>query len=190
MNYRLKKGLRNVRAGVIFTTNQNCDLCCPYGKEIIIAHDVFDMFPGLLDEYFEEIPEQLKMVFDLKDGDECWMLSVDLKPIQIEWRDTPYHSYLRQLGLIYLTKEKLEKELARRKAKVILERDTKGFKPDWDKCQYKYEVYYDYDVKTFFVTDSQNAPSHEELWFATKDDAEKSIRNHEKEWKIYLGVEE
>ena len=28
------------------------------------------------------------------------------------------------------------------------------------------------------------------IFFATKGDAEESIKKHEKEWKIYLGVED
>lgn len=57
--YKLKKDVKGARAGAIFTCNEHGDLWCPYGAEpITIKSNVFTLFPGLLEDWFEEIPEE------------------------------------------------------------------------------------------------------------------------------------
>lgn len=142
--------------------------------------------------YIEEIPEKPKTVDDLKVGDRCWRITLsaltgfDVEDLEFGIRE----SLMVETGSIFLTREKGEKELARRKAKVILERDTKGFKPDWkDYRQTKVYVLYNYMAQDFSIyTHREESGSH--IYFATQEDASASIKVHEKEWKIWLGVEE
>lgn len=159
--------------------------------EIIDGQPSGARIKALLDKgYIEEIPEQPKTVWDLKDGDAFYCVNGDSSIFLNHW-DNAISSKRRGIGNVFLTEEEAEKELVRRKAKVILERDTKGFEPDWDNVsQHKYDVYYDYVNCKLSVCAYSICSSHRSLWFATKEDAKASIKAHEKEWKIYLGVEE
>lgn len=147
-------------------------------------------YPHILTRWFEEIPETSKTVWDLKIGDAYYIPDWDGQVGFDTWLDRSKDLMRRTLGNCFLTKEEAEKELARRKAKQIILRDMKGFKPDWnDSGQNKTLVYYDSeDKKMKVVLWSINAFGG--IYFATKEDAEASIRTHEKEWKIYLGAEE
>lgn len=149
-----------------------------YGAKVLVSH------PHILTDWFEGIPEKPKTACELKDGDEWYFINYNLSCIQS----------FREVGNVFLTRKDAEKELARRKAKVILERDTKGFKPDWRLITLYdnnfYMVCYDYYDKSFRVKPSGSEQILGVIYFATKEDAEESIRKHRKEWKAYLGMEE
>ncbi len=197
--YKLKKDLPTFEAGCLFGINSDGDLCfveTASGDKVktinnaVYSAEQLRRYPNILTEWFEEIPEEPKRVWDLKDGDECWMLDVDLEPLQIEWRGTPYDIRLRELGQIYLTKSELLAEIAHEEAKQILLRDTKGFKPDWNNwSEFKHYVLYDQTVKKF-RTYAHSFEISGHIYFKNRIDAEASIKTHEKEWKTYLGVEE
>lgn len=157
-------------------------------EEPVLAKDAI-IAAGMKEHGFiKEIPERPKTVWDLKTDDIFYVIE-DGRVASGFWNNGVY-TVNRDAGDVFLTKEEAEKELARRKAKVILERGTKGFKPDWGNLsQYKYEVSYDYERREFFVTGSLNTPSHNALWFGLWDDAEASIKAHEKEWLCYLNIE-
>ena len=76
------------------------------------------------------------------------------------------------------------------KARAVILEDTKDFEPDWyDFSQMKYHIQYDYEDSEFVVW-SSSFNKYCEIYFKSYEDAENSIKTHEKEWKIYLGVEE
>lgn len=147
-------------------------------------------------EEWEDYPEEPKTVWDLEDGDLYY--SIDIRgTIELNtWSSHGVDYNIRNAGNVFLTKEEAEKELARRKAKVVIERDTKGFKPDWSKLeQLKWFIYYRSYEDNFTEKIGLHIYCNREInvstiYFTTKEDAEKSIKTHEKEWKIYLGVEE
>lgn len=143
------------------------------------------------EKFVEVILEQPKTVWDLREGDDGWFIDGDgiKKYVGMDEIELILFKERVAVGDAFLTKEDAKKELAHRRAKVILERDTKGFKPDWnDNDEGKYEVYYAYGENTLCI--GCYCCGHKDLWFATKKDAEASIKTHPNEWKTYLGVEE
>lgn len=94
----------------------------------------------------------------------------------------------RSVGRIALTKEEAEKALARLKAKVILERDTKGFKAINGGSYY--QVAYRSGINRLLPVYYNGFYLYGGIKFATEEDAQESIRKHQDEWKTYLGVEE
>ncbi len=126
---------------------------------------------------------------DLVEGDECWVIEMTAYgPVASKAYWHEHLEGLRSLGLILLTKEEAERDISRRLAREVLLNDTKGFKPDWNNhSQEKTLVYYDSDDKTLKIVQwSVNAFGG--IYFANEEDAEASIKTHEKEWKVYLGV--
>lgn len=94
------------------------------------------------------------------------------------------------MGNCFQTEEQAEKAVEWLKALRVLREDTKGFKPNWENGeQQKWHVCYGYSLHQLEV-------SYRQLWtseiilFATKEDAEESIKKHPDAWKTFLGVEE
>lgn len=143
-------------------------------------------FPNILTDWFEEIPEQPKTVWDLEAGDIYWLIR-NSETSQEIWYGQIFQRKLRDYGNVFLTREEAEKEIARRKAKQILLRDTKGFKPKAKEDYYHCKVEYS-NVRGLFWSGEYDLDG--DLYFQNKEDAKASIKAHEKEWKIYLGVEE
>lgn len=184
--YRLKKDLPAFKAGDVFEINEYGNLihCYPLWNGWDLTTDcesTLEKSPNILKDCFEEIPEEPKTVWDLKEGDKCYVLNTEGMILERIWGSVIGLKSCRAYGNLFLAKEEAEKELARRKAKVILERDTKEFKPDWsNKDQNKTLVYYDsINKKMRVIPCSVNAFG--EIYFATREDAEGSIKNHEKE---------
>lgn len=194
--YRLKKELPTFKAGDIFEISQNGNLVkrgeCISDCIVTYTARTLEKFPNILADWFEEIPEEPKTVWDLGKGDDAWFIAGGgvKKYVSMEEIELALFRGMVEVGDGFTTKEEAKKELARRKAKQILLRDTKGFKPDWnDRCQEKYVAYFDHDwgrLETDFWCTYHSQPS---LYFATQADAKASIKVHEKEWKTYLGVE-
>lgn len=146
------------------------------------------------EKFVEVILEQPKTVWDLREGDDGWFIDGDgiKKYVGMDEIELILFKERVAVGDAFLTKEDAEKELARRKAKVILERDTKGFKPDWRKKnreREKWFVVWDIDEQDI-IADYTNTYRHNRIYFATQEDAEASIKAHPNEWKTHLGVEE
>lgn len=197
--YKLKKDLPTFKAGDKFA------LCVDGGLWLIDDYDeggdidcrvkaydkqTLSKFPNILTDWFEAIPEQPKTVWDLKDGDSYWLIHNDILTIEI-WYGQRFQIASRDCGNVFLTKEEAEKELARRKAKVILEQDTRGFKADWkNNKQNKWYVTYQTYFNGQLVAERTQGYNYGPLAFGSWEDAQASIKTHEKEWKIYLGVEE
>lgn len=190
--YKLLKDLPTFKAGTEgfyldssgnLMHESDCVGCTVYSASELIS------FPNILTDWFEEIPEQPKTVWDLQDRDRFWIVDAgDEEVYELTW-DFMYESD-RKHGDIFLTKKEAKQELARRTAKQILLRDTKGFKPNWRKCEFGWQVYYDsMRTKEKLVAEWVECTDGT-IRFATEADAEASIKAHGKEWKIYLGVEE
>lgn len=157
--------------------------------EVIDGQPTGARIKALLDKgYIEEILEQPKTVWDLREGDKYWGISLsELTGFHIGEHEFGLRAaHYREVGDVFLTREAAEKELARRKAKVILERDTKGFKPTYK--QQGVCIFWNHDKRSLPLSDCLFFDGT--LRFANHEDAEASIKAHEKEWKTYLGVEE
>lgn len=139
------------------------------------------------DERFEDAPQYGGRM--PKDRDDYWFINTDGTVRNCEWGDSPFDHSVFEAGNAFWTEEDAERELARRKAYVVLKGDTKGFKPDWEDGQEKYYVFWETSYQCLRTSCFFRGYAGEIL-FATKEDAVTSIKAHEKEWKIWLGTEE
>ena len=122
----------------------------------------------------------------------CWVIGDDAV-WESEWCNVVGAVDKRSVGRIALTKEEAEKALARLKAKVILERDTKGFKPKKNSGTF-WAVGYDIHAEELLMIDKDSvypgSCMFSDIVFETREDARRSALDHPKEWETYLGVEE
>ena len=188
--YKLLKDLPFAKAGEIFESRILDD-----GKEYMFWGEIKTEKIENFDEWFEEvksfkIPDEFEMGFYTimygEDSFYTWWLPSD--EFEEDYEEKLKHHM--EVGLAFPTEKEVEKHLEWLKARAILIQDTKGFKPDWsDESEWKYQVCYNYCLGEI-VCVRYTAVKIGEICFETKEDAENSIKNHEKEWKIYLGVEE
>lgn len=195
--YILKKELPTFKVGEKFELSRSGNLIQrnkgDFGDLVVYHRETLKKFPNVLKEWFEEMPEKPETVWDLMDGDKYYSISSDgFITTEKYCLGTQYDDDRRvALGNAFLTREDAEKEIALREAREILKKDTKGFQPDWDNNnEPKYEVYYNYNNECLYTCCYEYCCAHQDLWFATAEDAEASIKAHPNEWKTYLGVEE
>ena len=187
--YKLLKNLPTFNKGDIFRLIENGSLERESDRTIAYMASTLDKFNLLDSEWFEEIPEEYKR-WRAERGETYYYISDDREV----YDDTEeYHSLdggRCLIGNYFKTREEAQKAVEWLKAFATLRDDTKGFKPDWEYSnQDKWYVYYDHREKELaanLVWRQQGEPLH----FATEEDAEASIKNHEREWLAFYEVEE
>ena len=64
------------------------------------------------------------------------------------------------------------------------------FKPDFENGKGGWIVFYDHECKTLAIFKIGCYDSGEPVHYATREDAEKSIKENERDWKTYFEIEE
>lgn len=205
----MKKDLPTIKAGATFKLDDKRGLVLlggdrstygPFIPNVLVLYEkpVLDICPNILTDWFEEIPEEPKTVYDLEEGDKCWVRRSTVSALSPEplhaveeiWQGDLRQQSLRECGALFLSAEEVDRDIKQCKAREILKRDTKGFKPAvHDYNQYKWHVYWLIDKQRLEMDVEPNAMENR-IYFATAEDAEASIKAHPEEWKTYLGVEE
>lgn len=191
--YKLLKDLPFAKAGDILSLERSQEygyfkLCKDRSnpRSIELYEGIVEGFIDNFDEWFEEIKEP-KIFF-----------TIDIYKSKFKEINTDYYSgwsalevkNIKDLGLLFKTKEEIDKFIAYLKAKAIIKQDTKGFNPNWNnEGEKKFfgswnfqrkEAYWDYEYINKYV----------EIYFKTNEDIEESFEKHSEEWKTYLTYEQ
>lgn len=189
--YKLLKDLPFAKAGEIFELNNFVS------RDFLKNHDTLEDLKIIkegdnlsvktnfviknVSEWFKEIKNQTYYYLSAEGDIMSGLEQNDIVDLLAECR--------KSIGNYFATRQQAEKALAKREAEVILRKDTKGFVPDWNGLNKpKYNVFYSCYSEKLHVNDNLGY-NHGVLYFKTEQDALESIEKHEKEWKIYLGVE-
>lgn len=189
--YKLKKDLPTFKAGEEFHISLEGNLIADSKDIIAYAATTLREFPNILTDWFEEIPEDPKTVWDLGVGDDAWFISGGIRKfVSMDEIELAMFQDRAKMGDGFATLEEAEQELAHRMAKQILLRDTNGYRPDLkDNHSPKHYVYYDIDdacLKEY----GENYAVEDRIYFASREDAEASIKSHREEWLTYFGIED
>ena len=150
----------------------------------------YNYFLDNFDEWFEEMEEPTDSIYwKPNNGDEYWYIDDCAGIYRDRWDDESIHFSRYSLGLIKRTKEECEKARDRKLAEVRL-RKTSTFKPDFENGKGGWIVYYDHGCETLAVCDFDYYDAGEPVRYATREEAEKSIEENERDWKIYFGIKE
>ena len=179
-NYRLLKDLPFAKAGeeLYLKFSEDSEFFLVYkGTDKAYTAELNPEFIDNFDKWFEEEP---KIYFTI-DFFRKEIAKVSEKEIMGYAIDN-----VRSLGLLSETEEEAEKHLAYLKAKAIIKKDTKGFKPDWqdtdeDKWCGAWDIIHK-EVSTHVTWYSQE----DIIYFKSKEDVEESYEKHPEEWKTYL----
>ena len=207
--YKLLKDLPTWKAGDIFILKENGNLFWnDNGTEVMIYFSATIEKFGILEnkEWFEEIPEKPKSVWDLKVWDEyytiykyniCKMYVTDSKYFEVDYIN-PWH--------VFLTQKEAEAELEKRKAiqgvrKYCHENDIKLFSDEEIKeileknvgAHYSeiinfYFIYYDMKAKIFNYSFLNLKKRYNIFLFEKEEDIEQVIKNCESDLKIIFNV--
>ena len=199
--YKLLKDLPTFKAGQLAYISKTGNLIAgtpenqkttETGLIIMIYHETtLKKFPNILTEWFEEIEEPTDSIhWKPEQGDEYFWIDEcgSILPGTF-YRDSLYDSQRLTFGNVYRTEKEAEKARDRRLAKVRLQR-TSTFKPDFENGNGGWIVYYDYRCEAFAVCELDYYDAGEPVRCATREEAEKSIKENERDWKIYFGIKE
>lgn len=200
MKYKLLKDLPFAKAGEVFerVTYKSKDGLSDYdylkiskrekdGEDETVFTIDRNYFLDNLDEWFEKIKAD-SIHWKPKVGEKYFYIN-EYGDIECEtWNNDDVDDRLMAMGLIRRTEEKCEEARDRRLAEVRL-RQTSDFKPDWKNEKYGYSIFYGPRSKKLFVT-IRTIDGGEIVRYATQEEAEKSIKEHEADWKKYFGIKE
>lgn len=197
--YKLLKDLPTFKAGqlayisgqgsLIAGTPDNPEITYT-GVQLMMYHKTtLDKFPEILTEWFEEIKEPIDSIhWKPRYNDEYFYISDYGDIFSGIWSDSRIDNERLALGFVYSSEEECEKAKERKLAKVRLQRTLK-FKPDfengsggWAVCCYRAN-------KELYCVKIYGCDSGEPVHYKTLEEAEKSIRENERDWKIYFGIE-
>lgn len=189
--YKLKKDLPTFKAGEEFYISLEGNLIADSKDIVAYAATTLQEFPNILTDWFEEIPEDPKTVWDLGVGDDAWFIFGGVRKfVSMDELELAMFQDRAKMGDGFATLEEAEQELAHRMAKQILLQDTNGYKPDLkDPQSEKWCAYYSIGDR-YIYTFNEKFCVEDRIYFASEEDARLSIRKHRKEWLTYFGVEE
>lgn len=197
--YKLLKDLPTFKAGQLAYISKTGNLIAgtpenqkttETGLIIMIYHETtLKKFPEILTEWFEEIKEPLDSIhWKPKIGDRCFILeNANIRPTNYTGMLRDYNAW--STGRVFRTEEECEKARDRELAEVRLRR-TSTFKPDFENGNGGWIVYYYYRCEAFAVCELDYYDAGEPVRCATREEAEKSIKENERDWKIYFGIKE
>lgn len=197
--YKLLKDLPTFKAGQLAYISKTGNLIAgtpenqkttETGLIIMIYHETtLKKFPNILTEWFEEIEEPTGSIhWKPKIGDRCFILeNANIRPTNYTGMLRDYNAW--RTGRVFRTEEECEKARDRELAEVRLQR-TSTFKPDFENGKGGWAVYYDHGCETLAVCELDYYDDGEIVRYKTRAEAEKSIKENERDWKIYFGIKE
>lgn len=193
--YKLLKDLPTFKAGDLFYISEYGALVHnggdPDGYNVMAyAQSTLEKFPNILTEWFEEIPNPTDSIhWKPKIGQRYFYID-DGYVFSDVWIDSRVDNRRYMADAIYCAEADAKKALERQIAITTLMRDS-NFEPDWsNNDQNKWTVYYNHNDKELLVEATAFLQYPSAIYFDTYDSIKKSIKNHKKEWLIYLNVED
>lgn len=192
-SYKLLKDLPTFKAGQLAYISKTGNLIAgtpenqkttETGLIIMIYHET------TLKKFPKEIKEPTDSVHwtPKKDDEYFWMNSYGETQPDV-WDGDSIDSMRLALGMVYRTIEEAQKARERRLAEVRLQR-TSDFKPDFENNNGGWVVFYSYVDKELHSMRDNCTDSGELVRYETVEEAEKSIKENERDWKIYFGIKE
>lgn len=203
MKYKLLKDLPFAKAGEVFerVTYKSKDGLSDYdyfktskrekdGEDEVLFTIDYNYFLDNFDEWFEKIEEPTTSVRRTPKMGEAYFYVDEYGNVEREiWDNDGVDNELLAMGFVRLTPEEAAEARDRRLAKVRLEQ-TSNFKPDPNNGELGWIVGYSCRAKKLAVERFVYSYYGETIHYKTAEDAKKSIKEHEADWKKYFGIKE
>ena len=192
MKYKLLKDTPTIKAGTIFeeVTSDYDELkelvrVTPIGAKTSPQFTIQDI--DNFDEWFEKMEDSIH--YQPRNGEKVFCLNEEGDIYSFTFNDLLSHHKRLAFGFVYRTMEEAEKARERRLAEVRLQL-TSDFNPYFENGNGGWLVYYNYETRKLDTVPDFRINSGEPVRYETIEDAKKSIRENERDWKIYFDIEE
>ena len=187
--YQLKKNLPTFKAGEIFHLSGMGNLIHESDGVVAYSWSTIGRFPNILTDWFEEInestrwkPEKFQKYYYVGDDgfvyDDNWANGYAIDNGRFE------------IGNCFQTEDEAKRVKEYLKALAIVRGDaTSKFTED----ESNYYVYYSFEINSLRLGCSWNCTKNGTFglpYFATEEDAQRSIEQHKNEWLTIFGIEE
>jgi hypothetical protein len=202
--YKLLKDLPYAKAGEVFerVTHKSEDSLSDYdyleikkrvkdGEDEVNFGIKYNYFLNNFDDWFEEILELTDSIhWEPKSGEAFWYIDADSDIYYDIYNEARLYHYKRfEYGNTYRTLGEAKDARNRRLAEVRLRR-TSTFKPDFKNDRGGYVVFYNPEEDKLETHNVYCYDYGEIVRYETVEEAEKSIKENERDWKIYFGIKE
>lgn len=186
--YKLKKDLPTFKTGEIFYLSDSGNLIRESDNIPAYSWSTINKFPNILTKWFEEIKEPTR-----------WEPETDKKYSFIRtsgyvydsiWTNDSIDDGRFEIGNCFKTEEEAKKAVEYLKALAIVRGDATT---KFVKGKHNWYVYYDAVYKWLDIVSNFSDIKNGIFglpYFATKDDAKRSIEQHKKEWLTIFGIKD
>lgn len=186
--YKLKRELPTFKAGEIFYLSDMGNLIREGDNVPAYSWSTIDKFPNILTDWFEEIKEQTR--WEPVPGDTYWSLDGAGYVNYYESSGGTCTASRVSIGNCFQTKEKAERVVEYLKALAVVRGDATT---KFTKGKDNYYVVYNAAYNCLDISDNRCLIKNGIfglLYFATEEDALRSIELHKKEWLTIFGIED
>lgn len=188
MKYKLLKDTPTIKAGTIFeeVTSDYDELkelvrITPIGAKTSPQFTIQDI--DNFDEWFEKMEDNIH--YQPRNSETVFCLNEEGDIYSFIFNDLLSHHKRLAFGFVYRTEKEAQKARDRELAEVRLRR-TSNFKPDFVRGKGGWVVDCDYLHNRLECFECLWQDAGEPVRYATKEDAEKSIRENREDWLIYF----
>ena len=186
--YKLKRDIPAFKAGEVFYISDAGNLFRESDNVPVYGWTIIDKNPNILTDWFEEVKEPTRWKPEM-----ChvyYLLDDDGTVYNNLWDDDSVDNGRFEIGNCFQTKEEAERVVEYLKALAVVRGDaTTGF----TKGKNNYYVSYNTAYNCLDVSDNAYLIKNGIFglpYFATKEDAERSIELHKNEWLTIFGVKD
>ena len=186
--YKLKRDLPTFKAGEFFYLSDAGNLLRESDNVPAYSWSTIDKFPNILSDWFEEIKEPTRWKPEM-----ChvyYLLDDDGTVYNNLWDDDSVDNGRFEIGNCFQAKEEAEQVVEYLKALAVVRGDATS---KFIKGQDNFYVYYDTNLNSIHSSISCTMLDNGMFglpYFATREDAERSIELHKNEWLAIFGVKE
>lgn len=185
--YKLKRDLPTFKAGEIFYINEGGSLIRESDGVAAYSWITLDKFPNILTDWFEEIKESTRWKPD--EDQKYYILDSNGLVHESVWADDSADRSRFEIGNCFQTEEEIERVVEYLKALAVVRGDgISKFTED----ETNYYVYYSSEINSLRLGCTWNCIKNGTFglpYFATEEDAQRSIEQHKNEWLTIFGIE-
>ena len=187
--YKLKKDLPTFKEGEIFYLSDSGNLIRESDNIPAYSWSTIDKFPNILTDWFEEINESTRWKPEI--SHDYYYISGDGNVYDNSWDDSLFIDNGRfDIGNCFQTEEEAKKAAEYLKALAIVRGDATT---KFVKGKRNWYVYYDAVYKWLDIVSNFSDIKNGIFglpYFATEEDAKRSIELHKNEWLTIFGIED
>ena len=187
--YKLKRDLPTFKAGEVFYLSDTGNLLRESDNVPAYSWSTIDKFPNILTDWFEEIKESTRWKPEMEQR--YYYVCSNGRVSEYVWLGSQRLDYGRvEIDNCFQTKEEAERVVEYLKALAVVRGDaTKEFVKGKNNFYVVYDAAYNCLVvkdKSYYIENGIFGLPY----FATIEDARRSIETHKKEWLTIFGVKE